>query len=476
MIERSRAVLRSERGIALPMVLMVFLVGFALVATLLIAITASAQVGATSRAGVQAQAAAEAGIAAQLAAIGGGNPCTVPGQASATAPQYSVVVDPSNCTAANDATVAFTSTGTAPDGSTARVQAVFAVSPGSSSVVSQRQRSLAVGASGIGALNAASGDPNLKLSIILPQGSYDCWSGTREITGDLFVLNGNVALGAPGCRVQGNVLASGTVTLQGGAVVGGNASAASTSQSTFGSSNTQVGGRFTAAGSINVWGGPTATGGVFPNTPVTVPAGLPGSVWYEYAFDAAKWIGYVQGTHTGCSSGGNLVAQANAATVPTYFVCPSALNFWQAPTFNLKTDVVIVHPGGYLASMTVRSADGAKHQLSVITSDPNPGDKQPTCGSGLSGLKLNGTQVQSPALLAVYTPCQVSFGTSNFRGAMIAGSMNAWDNPSFLAFDVDIPGLNLLVDEDGLTVVPGGGSPTLTGGAGAVPDSQRNVG
>ncbi|MGK0721164.1 hypothetical protein [Leucobacter sp. W1478] len=56
--------LRNDRGIALPMVLMVFIVGVALISAFLVAIVGSSQVTATNKNIVQAQAAAEAGIAA----------------------------------------------------------------------------------------------------------------------------------------------------------------------------------------------------------------------------------------------------------------------------------------------------------------------------------------------------------------------------------------------------------------------------
>lgn len=56
--------LRNDRGIALPMVLMVFIVGVALISAFLVAIVGSSQVTAVNKNIVQAQAAADAGIAA----------------------------------------------------------------------------------------------------------------------------------------------------------------------------------------------------------------------------------------------------------------------------------------------------------------------------------------------------------------------------------------------------------------------------
>lgn len=114
------------------MVLMVFVVGFALVGAFLVAIVGSATVSQTTRSGIQAQAAAEAGLAAQIAAIGAGNPCTVNAVSgdSAGGPIYNVSVEKGDCTLPVDAKITITSAGTAPDGTQATVVATYAVSPG----------------------------------------------------------------------------------------------------------------------------------------------------------------------------------------------------------------------------------------------------------------------------------------------------------------------------------------------------------
>ncbi len=61
---RIRERLRDERGIALPMVLTIFIVGVALITAFLVAIVGSANVSNITRTGIQSQAAADAGIAA----------------------------------------------------------------------------------------------------------------------------------------------------------------------------------------------------------------------------------------------------------------------------------------------------------------------------------------------------------------------------------------------------------------------------
>lgn len=131
---RVRGVLRAnERGAALPMVLVIFIVGFALVTAFLVAIIGSAQVSQATRAHIQAQAAAEAGIAAAQVKLpelseSGVNICTpFPAEqlASDTEPRFQVtgVCDLS----AESATLMLTSEGESATGSTAVVQAVFAL-------------------------------------------------------------------------------------------------------------------------------------------------------------------------------------------------------------------------------------------------------------------------------------------------------------------------------------------------------------
>ncbi len=517
-----RALQGDDRGIALPMVLTIFLVGFALIGAFLVAILGSAQVSSTTRAGIAAQAAAEAGIAAARVALpaaseANANFCTAfPGVSSSANPQYTVTGACDDNT--NPSSITLTSTGTAPDGSTAKVQARFAVSAGSSVVVGGRQRSLVVGTGDISALKPVSGDPDLTLTLVLPDGDYDCWSwNAREISGDIIVPHGKAALGVPGCKVAGNLIASGTVAIQGGASVGGSVTAAGTGESTVQSSgkvtgsvnvngplnlnganiggsataagtgqsqigNSTVAGSFTARGPVNAWGSNTVGGSILANDPsaptVAISSKLLESTWYEYAFVESEWqaAGYVRKNST-CTVN-DLKSIINGATAPIYIVCSNPLSLWPGlGTLSLKTDVALVTPGGSLvnAAPVIRSADGNPHQLSLITSDSNLNDKKPTCSSPATQLTLTGTVVQSPAIMAVYTPCAVEFGTGTIHGALVSGTINAWGGPTFAAFDVKVPGLTLAVDETGESVVPGGGVPTIDGGVSARPTSQRNI-
>lgn len=523
--QRVRARIGDERGVALPMVLVVFLVGFALVAAFLISIVGSAQVSSTTRSTIQAQAAAEAGIAAArvvLPATSAANQnfCTAfpTAQLTSTNPRYTVTGACDNATAPTSITL--TSTGKGPDDSTAVIQAVFNVDGGTGG--QKRQKGFAVDSfsGGWPAMNIISGDPASKVTLTIPSGNYNCWDG-RQIDGDIIVSSGTVAIGT-GCKVTGNVIASGTVEINGGQVlgsvstkgdlrmfssrVGGSIMASGTilvNDSTVGGNVRTggsgasridgvpggyphvIGGDFTLAGGVTLpYGYPQSriVGGTLTrNTNQPVSVTVPTGAWIEFSFSAATWSGYSAGTVTSCDSNGNLVAKVNQATTPTYFVCSSPLNLWSAPTFAPKTDIAIFNPGGSIsAKLTVNSGDGQKHQFSLITFDPNPNDKRPSCSGGAQALGLtSGIEISAPVTALIYTPCQLSLGGGNVRGAIVANTVSVWSSPTLTTLPINVPGINLdvTVDEHGIPVPGGGGGfPDLTGGASAQPTVQRNVG
>lgn len=525
--KRLRKTLVNEHGIALPMVLVIFLVGFALVGAFLAAIFGSAQVSSQTRSTIQAQAAAEAGLAAArvvLPASSAANTdfCSAFPTAqlkTTTNPAYEVTGVCDNAAAPTQITL--TSTGTAPDGSVAKVQAVFTVTGGGAGNTTVRQKGFSLDSfsGGWPAMNIVSGDPASKITLTIPNGNYNCWDG-RQLDGDIIVTSGTASIGS-NCKVTGNVIASGTVEVNGGQVggnistkgdvklysgrVAGSVNASGTiivnnstvggSVRTGGSGQSQVtgtpsgyphviGGDFTLAGTVSLpYGVPQSVlvGGAFTqNTGQAVSVTVPTAKWTEYAFSAPTWSGYTQGTVTSCDSNGNLVSKVNQATTPTYFVCSSPLNLWTASNFAPKTDIAIVSPGGDSAKITVSSGDGQKHQFSLITSDANTSDNKPSCSGGARSLNLSsGMDVNAPMVATIYTPCQLSLGGGSFRGALVIGSINVWGNPTLTTLPVNVPGLDLTVsvDENGIPVPGGGGTvPSLVGGVSALPTVQRNVG
>ncbi|MGI8394186.1 bactofilin family protein [Leucobacter sp. W1038] len=129
-----RLPLRNDHGIALPMVLMVFIVGVALISAFLVAIVGSSQVTATNKNIVQAQAAAEAGIAAAEATMRSAtiDPCLtdLSALASTGTLTYSFSTAVPTCEGvAPDRRVVIRATGTA-SGASATVETVYRWVPG----------------------------------------------------------------------------------------------------------------------------------------------------------------------------------------------------------------------------------------------------------------------------------------------------------------------------------------------------------
>ncbi len=217
---RVRAALRrNERGIALPMVLVVFLVGFALVGAFLVAIVGSAQVSNTTRSGIQAQAAAEAGVeAAKVALVSAAgastNFCSSFPVVTSVAPHYEVTGVCDN--ASSPTSITLESTSVLADGTTARVQAVLPVNAGSSAQNTAGGPSI-VFANSFGSLSNYSLDAvNSEVEhqdFYVRTGDIACWnSGTYSHS--FYLYSGRFTNGQS-CTVNGNIYAKNGVTLQG---------------------------------------------------------------------------------------------------------------------------------------------------------------------------------------------------------------------------------------------------------------------
>lgn len=205
---------RNDRGVALPMVLMVFLVGIALIGAFLVAVVGSATVSDRTRSNIQAQAAADGGLsAAQVHWLD--DPCSYADHPLVSdSPSYLVSV---TCNQEGDeATI--TSLGRASDGATHTVEAIYALdrqaltpSGGFADAV------LTAGGAGTETtLNqmffSTEGEaPNIRVN-----GNLDC---DVSIPGDIYV-KGNVYLNQ-GCDVSGNVYANGHVGINNGVTVAG---------------------------------------------------------------------------------------------------------------------------------------------------------------------------------------------------------------------------------------------------------------
>jgi Tfp pilus assembly protein PilX len=234
---------RDESGSALITVLIVVLVLGLITVTLSSAIANTTRTGVGVRTNLQAQAAADAGLAAaSLALKSATDVCTttvpsgsVPASGSTTASYAATIV----CnTAKTQATV--TASGTA-NGSTSRVQVVYAVNPSAPAVNytaggpgliytyqladsntysynSANSEVLSSEYDGAGALYAVSGD-------------VSCWTNVAY-PANLYLGSGSLNMGN-GCTIRGNAYIGGTVNMQSGGVVEGALVAPSTANHTI---------------------------------------------------------------------------------------------------------------------------------------------------------------------------------------------------------------------------------------------------
>jgi len=165
--------MRSERGAALPMVLLVFVLSIGLVGALLTAIFGSSQVSANVRGGIQSEAAAEAGIDRALGTIGGNNPCGVTAPASTIEPVYQTTI---SCNLTQHR-LTISSIGTAPDGSRQKIEAVYPLVP--ENAPGWLQMSGSVVLQGRGGIGRHPQHPEDDIpTMFLPTGNFSC--ATRQ--------------------------------------------------------------------------------------------------------------------------------------------------------------------------------------------------------------------------------------------------------------------------------------------------------
>lgn len=212
---RVRQLWQRDDGIAMPMVLMVFLVGVALIGAFMVAVIGASKVSSGTQENVQAQAAADAGISAAVAALTGPTYaatsfCTSPAQTvTGTNPNYTVSITCDSIT--QPTSVTLLSRGTGANGSFANVQAVFPVTPASGG-----------GSDPIDTLGFYLGGQNRQAplnqitfrsttnpapSFVIIGRDFVCGGANGiDIPGDVFLWNGDFST-ASGCKVAGTVYA-----------------------------------------------------------------------------------------------------------------------------------------------------------------------------------------------------------------------------------------------------------------------------
>ena len=208
--DRDRAV-DDDRGAALISVLIVSLVLGVIAVGLSSAVVNTTLTTSGVRATLEARAAADAGMAEAVAAAKGGDLCdaTVPDGALDTGAAYTA-----SLTCADDgSTVTLTATGTA-DGTSATVQAVYALVAETIEAVDPSLTPVGLvlyDASTMGQVTLLAHGGN-EPQVVAVTGTFGCRLG---IPGNLLV-GGNVT-SSDGCNVSGDIYAGGTVTFNGGA-------------------------------------------------------------------------------------------------------------------------------------------------------------------------------------------------------------------------------------------------------------------
>lgn len=527
-----RTLFNEDRGIALPMVLLVFVVGIALISAFLVAIVGSSRVTASSKANVQAQAAAEAGIAAGWVQLNTGDPCTV-----LTTPlpdtdlKYSVSA---SCNAAKTL-VTVTSVGTAPNGQSLKVEAVYGVTPATSPQPTAGGPGLFYAASLSSRLNGYVFDPARSEydvaafagagSVYTSSGNFSCGSGST-FPADVVVGGGNAQIDS-GCVIQGNALVSGTMELNGGTVEGnivatgtarhkltgqvgkagangnvtvagpftlnggtleGTATATGTGSTTLGSG--KVKGNFLYRDTYTTWGTPASSivnGTVTKNPSLAAPTfpGVP--PWNDVAFGVTQQAAWV--------SAGFAIVTVPAGECGRWNGNGGQNPIWSSLSADLKKTVydvractnVSTNNGLSAAQKSVNlRADIAiiakggtltgmnftstnNQTMWFITPDGNPAAAGPQC-SGSDWIVRSNT-VGNKAALYLYTPCTADFNTSGqWRGQIYSGDLNFGGGVTIAFAPRSIPGYDFTGSAPG-----GGGAGGATGPTLGTLVSQRNI-
>lgn len=435
--------LRGDRGIALPMVLMVYVVLIALVMAFVVAIVASSQVTGTARASVQAQAAAEAGIDAALAEIDDGDPCGISSLPPGEDPKYTVSI---TCDSASGQ-VTISSEGEASDGRLVTVEAVYAISSTEESAPTEGGPGLfytyGLGSRfnsyvfdgehsevGIDQFAGAAG-------VYATTGNMACGSGS-VFPSDIYTATGNLQLDG-GCVVEGNAYIGGTAVVRGtidgdllapknvnhtvagtvgtapgvgkvhvggtftlnNGTIWGNAIAAGTGTTTLGSG--VIHGNFTYKGSVGKWGIPPeeiVKGSLLRDTGVTAPTlpEIPG--WQDVGFNPPNsttppedWkdagFGLTTVSGSGCDkwSGngadiGSLIGTLSGKMIFDIRSCSGGLSTnagGAQKTVAVNKDVAIIANSWYLSGTKFVSADGGEYTIYFITPDSQPSTPGPQC-------------------------------------------------------------------------------------------------
>lgn len=506
----------DDRGSALIAVIAIMAVVMIVSVALASATLSSLQYTSATRAGVQAQSAAEAGI--DYAAVKLDKACTA--QYNQTSPRFEVLVSylpvtggvfTAGCPAPGAVSIKLRSTGH-PDvdvrgnetGNSRTVEAIYAAP---SKPVSQTWPAIyAYTSSGFAGPGAVAEGPDGPPVVSIRHGNVAC-TGGGGLAGDLTVADGDLSM-IGSCKVDGNVWASGSLTMS-SATAGGDATAKSIAMNssqigrnawasgamslTWGSS---VGGNATAAvlgldgGNVkgSAWAAGAATfinsgayidgfltakssnyaanarGGskIVAAGPGAGPAAGPTpSVpdWVDFKYDKKDWVGFNVAVIKGaCNFEALKTAAAGLASGPGIIDalgCDNALTIDNGNKLAVGNQLAIIakgfslNGGGFTAT--------AKRELWLITPD-SVADAKPTCPGSAPAVSdftvANGFTFDAKVSTMIYSPCKVTMAGGIVMSGHVFSGNTTIDNGAKLTFvKVGLPGVGL---SDGAATPSGG--------------------
>ena len=513
---KSRARGTEDEGAVLVAVLIVMLVGFIVVSTIASALIFTMGFNTTDRYRLQAFIAAESGRDAAVAELHSSTGCTTGTTTlshSGSDPIYTATIyatsnatQPTSdsgltasCPTSSSTFVVIKSTGSASNGTTATIDAVYPW------VVTYQQQAgglLTYFSNGVTTQSSSyTGD------LVVRSGDYNC-TNAGTINGNIYVTNGSANFSSA-CTVNGSVYASANVTsssqnltitgqIQAGGYVSlasdgynyqcsgvptpvsgavpcsGNVTAGGTiTLSNQGTNDGYIFGKVQSASTITVGSKWHVSGTQSPNT--TFPGFNPTMAWI---YGVTSWIDLDAATSWNpqvsvnpCSlTDAQVTALLSAATTSLlldYTQCSSNKTNINLSAVTVTRDAVFLAPTASQLNVAVNGALAGSHQLFFVHADSSRnlvnGQSQPDCGNGNQNDTFNvASGASNTDSMMLYTPCGLT-GTirMNFSGQLYTnqGGLNFNNGASYTCQAMSwTPALPLL----GCSISGGAGSIIVT--------------
>jgi hypothetical protein len=331
-------------------------------------------------------------------------------------------------------------------------------------------------------------------------GSATINSGSN-VLGDVTASGVGIGLGTPVVSVYGNgpasgdnnavtgsVFSGGQVTIQGR--VGGSvtsmktATGATPNTSTIApTTTTRIGGNLTGAGDFTTWATRCTTGQTGYDRPgdacaLKASGTVVGTVTYNVAGltaptapTAPGWVDYKYIPSDWTSQGFNIVTWANDGDHCTIDNRTSLLSFalalstYTTPTLidatactqetfsnsagsgglnvTLKTDIAFVSNSFSIEGFKLNSNNTTQRKVWFIVSDKTA-DGAPTCSGGAGPINIgNNSQIGSTVAAIAYTPCQVAYDATAWRGQLYGQSVTFGGGNAISFVPVGLPNVDL---------------------------------